>query len=120
MLAEEIQDEKSSVGTDEAPTFGVIDDGRTYPAVTARRRQQNGSKRETIFTVSKFGKYAELYPEFESRVIEPYRERKRKRAESGGHPSGDNANTVGSGSDTPREKFSDGRSPFGFSVNTVE
>jgi hypothetical protein len=70
--------------TESTPTFGVVDDGRTYPAVTARRRQQNGSKRSTLYTVSKTGKYAHLYDQFERDIIQPYRERKRKRTVDGG------------------------------------
>jgi hypothetical protein len=70
--------------TDETPTFGVVDDGRTYPAVTARRRQQNGSPRSTLYTVSKNGKYSHLYAQFERDIIQPYRERKRKRAINSG------------------------------------
>lgn len=81
MLTEQI--EEMQYDEKESPTFGVVDDGRKYPAVTARRRQQHGSKRETLYTVSKNGKYSYLYEQFERDVIEPYRERKRKRAVDG-------------------------------------
>ncbi len=88
MLTHEI-----SVPTDDSPTFGVVDDGRQYPAVTARKRQQNGSKRETIFTVSKNGKYADLYEQFARDVIAPYRERKRERNTRSGYPHVNSVNT---------------------------
>lgn len=89
MLTQEI----ANVPTDESPTFGVVDDGRQYPAVTARKRQQNGSKRETLYTVSKHGLYAELYPKFEREVIEPYRQRRRKRGVGSGYPYVNSVNT---------------------------
>jgi len=82
-----------SVTTDDSPTFGVVDDGRQYPAVTARKRQQNGSKRETLYTVSKNGKYSALYEQFTRDVIAPYRERKRERHTRGGYPYVNSVNT---------------------------
>lgn len=105
---------------DESPTFGVVDDGRKYPAVTARKRQQNGSRRETIYTVSKKGAYAHLYDEFERNVIEPYRDRKRKRANSGGDSRVNSANTTPSRVITPSKERKDERSYIGFPVNSVD
>jgi hypothetical protein len=104
----------------ETPTFGVVDDGRTYPAVTARRRQQSGSTRSTLYTVSKNGQYAHLYPQFERDVIEPYRERKRKRAVDGGSVR------VNTGGNAPLRngkegaEHADGRNYAGVSVNSVD
>ena len=88
MLTQEI-----TLPTDESPTFGVVDDGRKYPAVTARKRQQNGSKRETIYTVSKNGAYSALYDQFVRDVISPYRERKRERNTRSGDPYVNSVNT---------------------------
>lgn len=118
MLTGEIE-ETYETPTDESPTFGVVDDGRTYPAVTARRRQQQGSKRETLYTVSKHGKYAHLYDDFRANIIDPYRERKRKRAAGGGDTRVNSANTYQGGhgaENAPRERAG----TFGFPVRPVD
>ncbi len=86
MLAEIIEvnyDSKDPPSTDEAPTFGVVADGRTYPAVSVRRRQHKGSKRETLYTVSRFGQFAEYYDDFHREYVQPYQQRKAARANSG-------------------------------------
>jgi hypothetical protein len=106
--------------TEESPTFGVVDDGRKYPAVTARRRQHGGSKRETLYTVSKNGQYAALYDQFTAEVIEPYRERKRKRTVGGGDIRVNTANTPESRIIKTRPESGDGRGTFGFAVNSVD
>lgn len=106
--------------TEENPTFGVVDDGRRYPAVTARKRQHGGSKRETLYTVSKNGQYAALYDQFTAEVIEPYRERKRKRTVGGGDLRVNTPDVVESRVIAPRSESGDRRSPLGFPVNTVD
>jgi len=106
--------------TEETPTFGVVDDGRKYPAVTARRRQHGGSKRDTLFTVSKNGQYASLYDQFTAEVIEPYRERKRKRAVGSGDHGVNTPNPLEVRTDPQSEKSSDWRSNFGFAVNSLD
>lgn len=106
--------------TEESPTFGVVDDGRKYPAVTARRRQHGGSKRDTLFTVSKNGRYAALYDQFTAEVIEPYRERKRKRAVGGGDLRVNTPDAVESRVVAPSKEPSDWRGTFGFAVNSVD
>ena len=55
MLTGDITEETYEPTPEETPTFAVIDDGRTFPAVVARRRQQNGSRRTTLYTISKTG-----------------------------------------------------------------
>lgn len=112
MLTQEI-----TLPTDESPTFGVVDDGRKYPAVTARRRQQNGSKRKTIFTVSKNGAYAALYDQFEREVIEPYRQR--KCGVGSGYPHV-NSPDIASGGNGKDGKKSERRDSFGFPVNILD
>lgn len=107
MLAGEIQEETYEP-TEENPTFGVVADGRTYPAVVARKRQQGGSKRATLYTVSKNGKYAHLYDDFRANIIDPYFDRKRERDNSGGDIRVNTPGNVGGGhreeSDTPGER----------------
>jgi len=105
--------------TDESPTFGVVNDGRTYPAVTARRRQQNGSPRSTLYTVSKNGANKELYPQFEAEVIQPYFERQRKRNNRRQHPDSNTANTDTSGI-SAKDEARKRKHGFGFPVNTVD
>lgn len=119
MLTEEIE-ETYDQPTEESPTFGVVDDGRTYPAVTARRRQQNGSKRSTLYTVSKNGKFAHLYDEFERDVIEPYRDRKRKRTVGSGNIRVNTDNTPQSGNGSQSKEQGDRRGTLGFPVNSVD
>jgi len=106
--------------TDETPTFGIVDDGRTYPAVTVRRRQHQGSKRETLYTISKFGGYKALYDQFAADVIEPYRERKRQRTQ-GRADTGVNSTNIGTGgNDTQSPSQGNQGNPFGFPVNSVD
>lgn len=119
MLTGEITPAKH-VPTDEKPTYGVVNDGRTYPAVTARKRQQNGSPRQTLFTVSKNGAYKDLYAQFEAEVIQPYFERKRERENSRQHPDGGTANTVGGGIGDKGHPQGQRERGFGFPVNTVD
>lgn len=119
MLTEDIE-EIYDTSDEESPTFGVVDDGRPYPAVTARRRQHKGSRRDTLYTVSKFGKYQALYDQFEREVITPYRERKRKRTTSGGDSRVNSANTPESGIGAKSSKRENGRSSIGFPVNSVD
>lgn len=118
MLTGEIT-EVAHESTDESPTFGVVNDGRTYPAVTARRRQQNGSPRSTLYTVSKNGANKALYPQFEAEVIQPYYERQRKRQGSRQHPNGDPANTD-TGGVSEKDEARKRQHGFGFPVNTVD
>lgn len=82
--------------TGEKPTFGVVNDGRTYPAVVARKRQHNGSARETLYTVSKNGKNRALYDQFYAEVIEPYYARQRERQNRSQHPDGNTSRPAGS------------------------
>jgi hypothetical protein len=112
--------ETQNVPTDESPTFGVVNDGRKYPAVTARRRQQNGSPRQTLFTVSKNGAYKELYAQFEAEVIQPYFERQRERQGSRQHPDGNSVNTVDGGTGNEGDTQGQRKHGFGFPVNTVD
>jgi hypothetical protein len=119
VLAEDIEDTHDEP-TDETPTYGVVDDGRKYPAVTARRRQQQGSPRSTLYTVSKNGKYAHLYNDFERDVIEPYRARKRKRTVDGGSFPVNTSRVVEVQASPKSPKQQDGRSLIGFPVNTVD
>lgn len=106
--------------TEDSPTFGVVDDGRKYPAVTARRRQQNGSRRDTLYTVSKNGRYAHLYDTFDENVIQPYRDRKRKRTVGGGDSRVNSANTPEIRNDSPGTKRENRRDFIGFPVNTLD
>ena len=121
MLTGELDDD-TELPTDESPTFGVVDDGRKYPAVTARKRQQQNSRRETVYTVSKNGAYAHLYPEFERNVIEPYQRRKeaRKSTVDGGSFCVNTSGTVDGGDDKKNAPSTDAGNRFGFPVNTVD
>ena len=113
MLTGEIEEIKHEP-TEETPTFGVVDDGRTYPAVVARRRQQHGSKRSTLYTISKNGKFAHLYDEARANIIEPYQQRKRERHYSGGGIEVNTANTSRSGADKDGKASGERAHPFGF------
>lgn len=113
-------EEKQDESTDETPTFGVVNDGRTYPAVTARRRQQNGSRRSTLYTVSKNGANKALYEAFEREVIQPYLERRRERENRRQHPDSDSANTYQGGVGTKETSLGKREHGFGFPVNTVD
>lgn len=116
-------EEKSHESTESAdgnPTFGVVNDGRTYPAVTARRRQQRGSKRSTLYTVSKNGANKDLYEEFEREVIQPYFERRRERENRRKHPDGNSANTDTGRINTEEIALGKRQHGFGFPVNTVD
>ena len=119
MLTGEIEDSDYEP-TEETPTFGVVDDGRKYPAVTARKRQQAGSKRSTLYTISKNGKYAHLYDEFVASVIEPYRERKRERNTGSGYSGVNTPAVVIGGADTKGQARQQRERGFGFPVNTVD
>lgn len=99
---------------EETPTFGVINDGRTYPAVVARKRQQNGSPRSTLYTVSKNGAYKDLYDQFEQEVIQPYFERQRQRQNGSQHPDGNTARANRSGDGDKGNTQGDRQHPFGF------
>lgn len=82
MLADNIEvtyDKADLPSTDETPTFGIIADGRTFPAVSVRRRQHKGSRRATLYTVSRNGKFAEYYDDFNREYIQPYQQRKEAR-----------------------------------------
>ncbi len=53
---------------------------RAYPAIVLRRKSRGVGA--TIKTISKFGKYSELYKDYQE-VIDAYLARKRKRQEQG-------------------------------------
>jgi hypothetical protein len=106
--------------TDELPTFGVVNDGRKYPCVTARKRQKKGSPRDTLYTVSKKGAYSHLYEKFASEVIEPYFERKRKRTVGSGDSHVNTTNTVDSREDKEVSRQRDRQPALGFPVNTLD
>jgi hypothetical protein len=98
LLTEEIEviyAEKNLPTEDEAPTFGIVDDGRTYPAVSVRRRQHKGSKRSTLYTVSKNGAYSQFYEDFWRQHIEPYQARKIARQQQRSSRNSLSVNTVG-------------------------
>lgn len=98
MLTGNIEEIKHE-STEETPTFGVVADGRTYPAVVARRRQQNGSKRSTLYTISKNGRFSHLYHDAEANIIKPYFERRRERTNRGGITGNSATVPVGGGAD---------------------
>lgn len=109
---------------EELPTYGIVNDGRTYPAVSVRQRQHQKSRRGTIFTVSKFGTYREFYDDFEREYITPYFERKadregRKEAGSGGDVQSSGGCAVDAGTGTawtrPEWEYIDS-----FTASTVE
>ena len=114
MLTGDITEETYEPTPEETPTFAVIDDGRTFPAVVARRRQQNGSRRTTLYTISKNGRYADLYPSARANIIEPYFERKRKRLDSGGRVGIGDSVPVGGG--TGEKGNSDGKQAHPFRI----
>ncbi len=118
MLTGEIT-EVTHESTEETPTFGVVNDGRTYPAVVARKRQQNGSPRSTLYTVSKNGVNKALYDQFEAEVIQPYFERQRERNNRRKHTDGNTANT-NLGRVSPEDETRKRQHGFGFPVNTLD
>lgn len=99
---------------EETPTFGVVNDGRTYPAVVARKRQQNGSPRSTLYTVSKNGAYKDLYAQFEQEVIKPYFERQRQRKDSRQHPDGNTPRAHRGGDGDKGNTQGERQHPFSF------
>lgn len=130
MLTDEIEVEQDdrqlyTPNVDEPPTFGVVDDGRTYPAVTARRRQRNGSRRATIFTVSKNGKYKSLYEQFWKDIIEPYQARKASRQQRAGSIGSrdhgvNNENPISGGAGDTRQAERDWQYSDSIPVNAVD